>query len=334
VIIGLLGLCIVFSISDYHIKSKDEYIVVSTYDSKGLTTLWKYDSSTEKYSEIISNSEVMSSGCISKDGDYVVFSDAIGDNPWDAFLFNMKNKKTYQITKDAIGQFQLKISKNNNTVFGVALGSENPAPKAFRINVKDKTSEFFDTYDEGRAVQCFDISENKMILITYSYKENSKRLQLKTQAGPEFLPPMDYDVYQMDLNNQTMEHITKINAKYIESCSFNSKNNSIVIGGVGIQSRDEKGFYKLNINNKKINTLMTSQDLTTLDLQKPYRAFLNIDETQLYFVGLSKENKIQNFGSIDAYPSALFTYDLKTKQTKKQFEIKDTFITDISLTYK
>lgn len=333
-IIALLGLCIAFSISDYHIKATDEYIVISTHDSQGLTTLWKYDSSTEKHSEIISNREVMSSGYISEDGDYVVFSDAIRDNPWDAFLFDMKNKKTYQITKDTIGQFQLKISKDNNTVFGVALGSSNPTPKVFMINVKDKTSEIFDDYDKDRAVQCFDISANKMILITYSYEENSKRLQLKTQAGPEFLPPMDYDIYQMDLNNKTMEHITKINAKYIESCSFNSKNNSVVIGGVGIQARDEKGFYKLNINNKKINTLMTPEDLTTLDLQKPYSAFLNSDETQLYFVGISKVSKIQNFGSIEAYPSALFTYDLKTKQTKKQFEIKDTFITDISLTYK
>jgi len=104
--------------------NKGEWITVTVTNDK--SDLWLINTDTESKEKLLNKKEVLVSGVVNSTGDTLIYSDAIGTNPWDVFKLDIKTKETYQITNDYLGQFNLHFGgEKGNIIFAKSRGKSS-----------------------------------------------------------------------------------------------------------------------------------------------------------------------------------------------------------------
>ena len=150
---------------------KGEWIVITVSNSQNKSDLWLLNTKTQIKQKILNNRDVVVAGKVNTNGDTLLYSDAIGTNPWDIFRLNISTKEVYQITNDPLGQFNLNFGdEKGNIIFAKSGDKNSPVPKISKIDVVKKEGKTFE-FGSDIAVQDFYISKNKIIALTFSYNE-------------------------------------------------------------------------------------------------------------------------------------------------------------------
>ena len=175
---------------------KGEWIVITVSNSQNKSDLWLLNTKTQIKQKILSNRDVVVTGKVNTNGDILFYSDAIGTNPWDVFKLNMSTKKTYQITNDPLGQFNLNFGdEKGNIIFAKSGDKNSPVPKISKINVDKKHEETLEI-GSNIAVQDLYIYINKIIALTFSYNEFiTKRFVEQNESSK-----IKYTIMEMNTN--------------------------------------------------------------------------------------------------------------------------------------
>ena len=313
--------------------SKCEWIVITVCNSQNKSDLWMLNTKTQIKQKILNNRDVVVTGKVNTKGDTLLYSDAIGSKPWDVFRLNISTKKTYQITNDPLGQFNLHFGdENGNIIFAKSGDKNSPVPKIAKIDVDKKYGKTLE-FGSDIAVQDFYIYKNKIIALTFSYNEFiTKRFEEQNESSK-----IKYTIMEMNTNGGEKKELAKINAVRLDSISLSKSGNFIILGGKGAQN-NESGFYKLDVNGNKISTLITQEQLKKtnkiMEISQPYIACLSSNEKSIYFIAVSSGTHEANFMGLTTYPNSLYCYNLEEKKLREIFKIPGTFIPSISFTYQ
>jgi len=151
-----------------------EWLVLSVtnVDIDKKSEIWLIDTETQMKQKLVGNREPMISGKVNTSGDILIYSDAIGTGPWDIFRLNIPAKETYQITNDLLGQFNLEFGdEKGNIIFAKSGDKYSPVPKISRIDVNKKEGKTIELGSPDLGVQDFDVRDNKISALTFSYEE-------------------------------------------------------------------------------------------------------------------------------------------------------------------
>ncbi|WPX09664.1 hypothetical protein [Anaerocellum danielii] len=344
VILLLLSLVLVFY-NTVRFKKEEirEKLLVSVYDKNGKTHMWEVIPKSNRENLILTNREVMIFGDISNDGKWLAYDDAIGNSPWELFLKNLKNQKVFQLTNDREGEIDIKFLSSNPLKICVSrAGLNSPIPRLWIIDVDKKKAQMINPLNSDMAFEHFAvIDDNHIVAVSYSNKADEERMQKANSS----LGVIKYSFYVIDLKRQSYKKVVEVEAGDVESLALVPGSDIVTFGAsdICLGSNNEKrdtGIYKLNIKTRKITPILTENILKKLNYTPvrwfayPVSGYLSYDGKKLWFGGISKEARKMMFGEgIEAYPSAVFEYDLKEKKIRKIFEKKDTFITNINVSY-
>lgn len=313
--------------------SKGEWIVVTVSNSENKSDLWLINTQNQTKQKLLNNKSVVVTGKVNTNGNTLLYSDAIGTNPWDIFKLNIESKEIYQITNDALGQFNLHFGdEKGNVIFTKSGGKSSPVPKISKIDINKKEAQTF-SLGSDIGVQDFDVRNDKIIALTFSFDEFlTKRIKEKDDYSK-----IKYSIIEMDYYGNIVKELATISAVRIDSISFTRPGNSIVLGGEGILN-NEKGFYKLDLKSNKIDVLLTQKELEKIgkisELSQPYIACLSSDEKNIYFTAIPEGANTKNIFGLTIYPNILYCYNFKEKKVSEIFKVQDTFIPLISFTYQ
>ncbi|WP_040329555.1 hypothetical protein [Clostridium ihumii] len=310
-------------------------VSVTSTNNDNRSDIWLVDTKTEVKEKLVENREPMISGKINTVGDILIYSDAIGNDPWDIFRLNINSKEINQITNDSLGEFNLQFGdEKGNIIFAKSGDKNSPIPQISQIDVNEKERKTIELGSTDLGVQDFDISDNKIIVLAFSYNEYITK---KFKENDD-LAKINYCIIEMNMDGSNTKVITEIKASTLDSISLSKSKDSIILGGKGIND-NEKGFYKLDLKSKEIHTLLTQEQLVksneVLEISRPYIAVLSSNGKKLYFAAVptgTSEKTI--YGNIIVYPNVLYCYNLEEKKLNEFFKIPDTFISNISFTYK
>ncbi len=314
-------------------SSNGEWLVATVTNSNNKSDLWMIDTETQRKQKLVSNRDAMITGKVNTTGEILLYSDAIGNNSWDIFRFNIPTKETYQITDDPLGQFNLRFGDEKGDIILAKSGDKNsPVPQISKIDVIKKEGKILEL-GSGLGVQDFDVGNNKIIALAFSYEEFITK-KFKEQND---LAKINYYIIAMDIDGSNRTVISQITAVRLDSISFSKSNDFIILGGSGIQD-NENGFYKLDIKKNKIDILLTQEQLKKTneisEFSQPYIAALSSDEKNIYFTAISIGTSQKNILGLTVYPNALYCYNLEDEKVNEIFKIPDSFIPSISFTYK
>lgn len=318
-------------------QGKGEWLTLSVTNTNtdNKSDIWMVDTETEVKQKLVGNREPMISGKVNTAGDILIYSDAIGTGPWDVFRLNIPTKEIYQITNDSLGQFNLHFGdEEGNIIFAKSGDKNSPIPQISRIDVNKKEGKTIELGSPNLGAQDFDIGDNKIIALAFPYDEYVTKKFKKNDD----LAKINYYIIEMNMDGSNRKVITEIKASRLDSISLSKSKDSIILGGTGMKD-NEKGFYKLDLKSNKIDTLLTQEQLgkpnEVPEISQPYIAALSYDGKKLYFAAVptgTSEKSI--YGNITVYPNTLYCYNLEDKKLNEFFKVSDTFISNISVTYK
>jgi len=314
-------------------SSNGEWIVVTVTKPDNKSELWMIDTNDQRKQKLVSDRYPMITGKVNAAGDVLLYSDAIGNNPWDIFKLNISTNETYQITDDPLGQFNLHFGdEEGNIILAKSGGKISPVPQISIVDVNDKNGKTIEL-DPDIAMQDFDVRDNKIIALTFSYEEFIKK-KFKEQNN---FAKINYSIIEMDMDGGNKKVISEIKAVSLDSISFSKSKDFIILGGAGIHD-NEKGFYKLDINKNKIENLLTEEQVKKTNeisqISQPFIAALSSDEKNIYFVAVPTGTSEKNISGITVYPNVLYCYNFDKMEISRVFEIPSSFISSISFTYK
>ena len=309
------------------------WLTASVTMSNNKTDLWMIDADTQKSKRLISDRNVMISGKVNSSGDMLLYSDAIGNGPWDIFKYNIATNETYQITDDTLGQFNLHFGDDKgNVILSKSGGKNSPIPQISVINLNKKIANFLEL-DSGMGVQDFDVYNNKVIVLAFSFEEFINK---KFKENDPF-SKITYSIIEMNIDGSNKKMLSQLNAINLDSISFLSDGNSVLLGGSGIND-DEKGFYKLNLIQNQLDTLLIEKQLQDAgkieQISQPLIAGISSDEKNLYFSAIPIGTEEIDILGLSVFPNAIYQYNFESKEVTEIFKIKDSFISSISFTYK
>jgi len=314
-------------------SSNGEWIVVTVTKSDNKSELWMIDTNDQRKQKLLGDRYTMITGKVNTAGDILLYSDAIENNPWDIFKLNIPANEAYQITDDPLGQFNLHFGdEEGNIILAKSGGKNSPVPQIAIIDVNDKSGKTIELGSDI-GVQDFDVRDNKIIALAFSYEEFIQK-KFKEQDN---LAKINYSIIEMDMDGSNKKVISEINAINLDSISFSKAKDFIILGGEGIHD-NEKGFYKLDINKNKVENLLTEEQVKKTNevsqISQPFIAALSSDEKNIYFAAVPTGTSEKSFLGLTMYPNALYCYNFDKMEISKVFEIPDAFISSISFTYK
>lgn len=310
-----------------------EFLAISVVNEDKKSDLWMIDTIRNTSQKLISDREVMISGRVNKLGDKLLFSDAPGNNSWDIFSLNITNSEVYQITDDQFGEFNLAFGDEiGNIILSKSGGKTSPIPRISIINIEKNSGDFIEL-DDGLGVQDFDIRDNNVIILAFKYEEFiDKRFKNINDTSP-----ITYSIIEMNLESMEQKIVAQFDAVQLDSISYCSSGEEVMISGKGIVNEDV-GFYKLNINENRLEELLGQKKLIELNkiqsFCQPYKAILSKDNNNLYFIGTPIKAKELDVWGMSVYSNILYKYNFKSKELTEVFNIPNTFISSFSLTYK
>lgn len=314
-------------------SSNGEWIVVAVTNPDNKSELWMIDTNDQRKQKLVSDRFPMVTGKVNAAGDVLIYSDAIGNNPWDVFKLNIPTNETYQITDDPLGQFNLHFGdEEGNIILARSGGKSSPVPQISIIDVNDKSGKIIELGSDI-GVQDFDVRDNKIIALAFSFEEFIQK-KFKEQDD---LAKINYSIIEMDMDGSNKKVISELKAVSLDSISFSKLKDFVILGGEGIHD-NEQGFYKLDINKNKIENLLTEEQVKKTNevsqISRPFIAALSSDEKNIYFAAIPTGTSEKNIVGITVYPNALYCYNFDKMEISKVFEIPDGFISAISFTYK
>ena len=338
-----LFVCSIFVISVIFIAiftfyNKKEKLLVSLYDIDGKSNITMINPISKSENELVSNRNVWLSGNLSKDRNYLVYMDAIGDEPWQVFLLDLANKKTYKITTDNCRKLRGKSGMKNIVYFEV-LNSTLDGAKIAKVNIKDKSSEIFDTSTIGRSFEVYDVRNNKITAATVYITENNKRQEEANNKNVS-LKAIPYSIYEMNADGSDIKQIASVNAKFIDSISYSYNCKKIIIGGKDINNENGSGIYEVSTDTGKVIRLLTDsminkqKDSILAGIGSNSLGVVSKSGNLLYFAGIQKGAKALHFGSVDSFPRQIYSYNFSNHKIKQVYEYKKpTIITDLTISY-
>lgn len=324
----------------YAVDYEKQILTISTFNSNGIGSIYAFDCKNEKVKPLLTDRQVMVNGRLNSNGSKLIYSDAIGNSPWDIYLLNLKNKDVQKVTNDKIGQFKACFGDiTDNIIYVQAGGKDSPVPRIAKIDIKNNRSEYLTIFDDNDcAIGSFDILDSKMIILTYSYKKDVERHEEKSAKKLKGLPTMLYKIYEMNLETEELIEVVCIDAQRIETISWSADNNEAIISGAGVYNTKGAGFYKINVHEKITRQLLSENDLRKTKkierLASPYTLCMSIDCKKIYFSAVPAGVEIVNIAGIIYYPSYLYSYDLRNNLLKEVFNEPNSFITALSTTYQ
>jgi len=319
-----------------------EKLLVSVYDKNGKTHMWKVIPKKGKEELILKNREVMTFGDISKNEEWLAYADAIGTGPWELFVKNLKNQKVFQVTNDQAGEIDIEILSEKPLKICVSrVGLSSPILRIWIFDVEKKKAQMVKPINSDMVFDSIEmIDSNHVLTVSYSSMDEKKMYEDNPSINS-----IKHTFYIINLKNQKYTKIIKIKAKSIGALGFVPKSNIVTFGTSNIylnstKKKGETGIYKLDLKSKVIVQILTEsmlkkiKDTPVEEFASPIVGYLSNDGKKLWFIGIPKGAKRIMFGEgIEAYPSAVFEYDLREKKVRKIFEKKDTFITRMTVSY-
>lgn len=314
-------------------SNKGEWIVITISNSQNKNDLWLINTKTQAKKKLLENKDVVVTGKVNSSGNTLLYSDAIGTNPWDIYKLDIKKNDVYQITNDPLGQFNVHFGNQNaNIIFAKSGGKSSPIPQISKIDIIRKEGQTFELgADIG--VQDFDVQDNKIIALTFPFNEFlTKRIKEQNNSTK-----IKYSIIEMDFTGNIIKRLSEVSAIRLDSISFSKSGNDAILSGRGLLKK-ENGFYKLNLKDNKITTLVTEDQLKETNkisqLSQPYTACLSSDEKNIYFVAMPTGTKEKNFFGITVNCNTLYCYNLEKRTLTEVFKKPDTFISSMSFTYQ
>lgn len=320
-----------------------EKLLVSVYDKNGKTHMWKIIPKKRKEELILKNREVMTFGDISTNEEWLAYDDAIGTGSWELFVKNLKNRKVFQVTNnDQAGEIDIEILSEKPLKICVSrVGLSSPIPRIWIFDVEKKKAQMVKPINSDMVFDEIEvIDSNHILTVAYSYKDEKKMDEDNSSVDS-----IKHTFYIIDLKNQKYTKIAEVKAGSIEALGFVQKSNIVAFSGSNIYlsstpKKGETGIYKLDLKSKVIVPILTEsmlkkiKDTPVEEFAFPIAGYLSNDGRKLWFIGIPKNVKRMMFGEeIEAYPSAVFEYDLREKKVRKIFEKKNTFITGMTVSY-
>ncbi len=315
-------------------ESAQDKLILSLFsaDNKGSMLSLDVNSKTENY--LITDKQVAITGDLSLDDSKVMYADALNESdPWQIYSYNVADGKNIQLTDTKFGKSHVKVSQDDSVYF---LTSSNGKVKVAKINTETKLQETIDSENLDREVDAFDIKDNKLILST-----DSSSLRLKNWSennGKQ--KPMSHTIFQVDPNGDNLKEIATVKASLIESISYTSNVKKVIIGGSDINDDSGFGIYELSLDTGTITTILTDKNLASIDesivseIAHPVLAKMSKDESLIYFAGIPKDSKKVTIAEMSCYPTAIFSYNISTKELKEVFNPKvPSLIFDMNIKY-
>lgn len=320
------------------LNNGNEELIVSMRTADEKSNIVKYNPITKESSELISDQDVWLSGNLTEDKNTLVYMNAIGEETWQVFSLNLKNKINSKVTTDQLGKYDGKAGKDSHSVYFGMFDKKSNVPKIEKYNVTDHSAFVFDAADNDRRLERYDVRNDKIISVMCSKAEDSKRRGKVRKIGtPE--PPITYSIYEINTNGSEMKKIADINASNIYTISYSYDCKKAIINGKNINNDNDEGIYEVNIENGQLTKIMTENMLNSVknsvisDIGHE-NAVLSKDGTKLYFAASSKS--VGNFlvDGITSKPQDIYSYDLKNNKIELVYAyIKNTIITDLTISY-
>ncbi|MGE7129106.1 hypothetical protein [Lysinibacillus xylanilyticus] len=318
----------------------NEELIISLFDNEGKSSIVELDVERKVEEELVKNETVWLHAKLSGNKQYLAYMSAKGDGPWDIFLLDKNDKKTYQVTNDTLGQLMPRFGdKEGKTIYSEIMGEKFPVSKIAKVDVEKKDSIVFDTEQPDRAVEMYDISKDKIIGAFVSEEENTARRTAANEAG-EPLGQIVYSIYEMNLDGSDMNLITKIKAVNIDSMAYGPNGKSVILGGENINEDEGSGIYQLSLTDKTLTTILTdhmikkSKNTILSEIGQRRLAVLSKNERFVYFSGIPKNAEDVSFDGIISKIRCIYKYDLDSKEIIKVYEYKKlAFVTDMTVTY-
>ena len=317
---------------------KGEWLTVSVMNASGKSGIFALDPHTGKKVNTLSDSDVMLSGQLSSDGEWVSFADARGqDDPWDLFLYNVQTKKIMQATQDPLGQSLPRFGEDSvQVLYAKSESAQSPVQKIARIDVAPKQQTLLDADNPDRAVESFDVSGDQIIAATYSQKEDDARYEKANNDGTE-LAPMPYHLTVFDTTGKAVRELATISTVYIDSIAWSEDRQSIVFTGENVDGHPGQGIYRLYVDDGTWEPILLSADVAglggpidTLGMH-PY-ATLSPDGKSVYFVSKPRGATEFSVAGLSMEPSAVYRYDLQSKKLSEVYYDPQSTVSDLNLT--
>ncbi|MFJ6211677.1 hypothetical protein [Lysinibacillus sp. NPDC092081] len=324
-------------VSDPHVDDNEE-LIVSVFDKEGKSSVVEINAEKNVENELVNNEEVWLHASLSDNKQYLAYTSAKGEGPWEIYLLDRNDKKTYQVTNDTLGQLIPRFG-DNNTIYSEILGATFPVSKISKIDVKKKNSIVFDTKQPDRAVEMYDTSKDKIIGAFVSEEENTARRKAANDAGVS-LGQIVYSIYEMNLDGSDMNLVANIKAVNIDSMAYGPNGNTVILGGANINEDEGSGIYQLSLTDKTLTTILTDQMIKESknpllsEIGQRRLAVLSKNERFIYFSGIPINAADVSFDGIISKIQCIYKYDLDNKEITKVYEYKKpAFITDMTVTY-
>lgn len=318
------------------ISVKQDELVIATFSYEGKSNLLLLGIDDKSEKSLVLDRQVQLTGDISSDKNQVVYTDALGDDdPWQVYLKNMKDDKIFQVTDNKEGKVCARVS-TSDLVYFLTIGDSNGVMKIAKADIKNKSAEIIDKEDRDRAVQCFDIRNNKIVMVTYSESERMK--SWKENGGANL--PREHVIYELNADGSNIKKIATVKASLIESVSYTKNFKNIIIGGENINGDSGVGFYKINVEDSNITCLLNNtiikekNDSKLEEIHHPRIAVMASDEDTLYFIGKPRDSIEVDLDGLKDQSANIFSYNTKTKEIKVVF-VPEVYsvISDLNIKY-
>ncbi|ASS99387.1 hypothetical protein B9L19_09200 [Geobacillus thermocatenulatus] len=320
-----------------------EKLLIPVYKKNGKSSMWEFLPNKKTERLLLKNREVMIFGDISINEKWLAYADAIGTGPWELFVKDLKKEKIYQLTNnDQAGEIDIEILNEQPLKIGVSrVGLSSPKPRIWIFDIDHKKAKMVHPINDDLVFDKIEaIDQNHILAVAYSSKDEEKMFE-----NPSTVDAIKHTIYMIDLKTEKYKKVTEFKAGSVQSISYVPGKNVIVFGAShmylnSVSRRGETGIYKFDLDYRVIKPLLTESMLKKMNdtpveqFGYPIAGYLSGNETKLWFSGIPKHARKLIFGEgIEAYPNAVFEYDLHKQKVRKIFEKKNTFITKMSISY-
>lgn len=315
-------------------KSKDK-LIISTFSAENKGDILSLNLNDNTKNTLIKDRQVGITGDLSADGSKIAYVDALGDNdPWQIYLYNFTDNQTCTVTNDNFGKSHAKIS-NDNSIYFITSTKQNIV-KLGKINPETNSYDIIDKDDSDRQLDAFDIKNNKLIIST-----DSRSLELKEwKENKGHYMPITHTLFEIDPDGNNLKKIAEIQASSVQSISYNYDCKKIIIGGFCINGDSSYGIYELSVDTGVLTTILTDDILANTEnsivteIAHPPLATMSKDENLIYFTGVHKNSEKVNIAGLSGYPTAIFSYNMNTKELKEVFKPEvSSIIFDMNIKY-
>lgn len=288
---------------------------INIFNPKSLTnTFYQYDPRKNKSKTLLSkNMEDYTSFAYSEDNNKLYFADGTTDNTIQLFENDLNTNQTKQLTIEFSSVDYIQIDKEQKILFlRVLLRDEYKNFHIATYNLQTHKLEIWGEENKDRSILDFNYNpnNNKLIVVSYSEKEDTEKLE-KANNNHKLQPPKySLDIY--NIQGQKMKHIDTIE-KFISGASLAPDNSSVIVSydedinssishvvEMDIESNNMKPLLDSNGSYSKIRSVKFDEKKegfyflsSFIDEKKDYSVMEVPKESMLSYYDLRK-NEIRN----------------------------------------